>query len=153
MARKGLEHYAAALGAAGVRHHLDAAENMIRVVFVTQRYRNPRGERLAIVQVSLPEGGIRCRAAIERAFVPAEDAAATCLVLCGVAADNPIVGVHADVGSGDLGIVAEMPVEDGATTTGQLLALIDAVVAAAEAGQAAVEHGHARLQRTRKGVA
>lgn len=153
MARKGLEDFAAALGAAGVRHHVDAGEDMIRLVFVTQRYRNPRGERLAIVQVSLAEGGVRCRAAIERAFVPAGDAAATCLVLCRVAAEHPIVSVHADAGSGDLALVAEMPVEDGAVTTEQLLALVDAVVAAAEAGQAAVEAWHARLRRTRKGVA
>lgn len=117
----------------GIRHHLDVEEAAIRLVFVTRHYENPRGEKLAIVRRFEPHDGARLRASIARAFATAADAAATCLALCRLAADTPLVGIEYDTHGEGLRLVAETPIEDGRLTKRQLLATIDGVVAAAEA--------------------
>lgn len=126
----------------GIRHHLDAEEAAIRLVFVTRHYENPRGEKLAIVRLETPDGGRRLRASIARAFA-AGDPAATCLALCRLAADTPLVGVEYDVGGDGLRLVAETVVEDARLTKEQACAMIDRLVEAAEAW-------HAALRTTRR---
>lgn len=121
----------------GLRHHLDAEEGVIRVVFVTRDYRNARQERLAIVQIESLEHGTRCRVCIERAFATGRDVAATCLAICAAASDVPFVRLEHDATSDSLRLVAELAVEDAAVTTRQLFALVDSVVEAAERGQRA----------------
>lgn len=116
----------------GVRYHVDAEEGTIRAVFVTRQYRNPRGERLAIVRIETPDDGYRCRVAIERAFAVGPDAAATCLTLCRMAADTPLVGIEYDEPEEDLRMVIEAVVEDGELTRLQLLSMVDRLVEAAE---------------------
>jgi hypothetical protein len=115
----------------GVRHHVDVTEGVIRTVFVTRHYRNPRGERLAIVHIDTPDDGHRCRAALSRAFPADADPAGTCLALCHLAADTPAVGVEFDAEEG-VRLVVETIVEDGRLTPLQLVSMIDRVVAAAE---------------------
>jgi hypothetical protein len=118
-----------------LRHHVDAEEGVIRVVLVTRGYENPRGEHLAIVSVRPADEGRSCRAAIERAFPLADDAAAACLAACGVAAMIPLVAVEHDCVAGCLRLVAEMPVEDGEVTSAQVGALVDRLIEGAEAIQ------------------
>jgi len=120
-----------------VRHHVDVEHNVIRVVFVTRHYRNLRGEKLAIAQIAAPDDGRRCRITIERAFAPGPDAAATCLALCQAACDTPLVGIEFDADCENLRLVAETVVEDGGLTRRQLLSMVNSVVEAAEACQAA----------------
>ena len=122
----------------GVRHHVDTADGTIRAVFVTRHYHNPRGERLAIVQLDLPDDGYRCRAMIQRAFTPGPDVAATCLALCQMAADTPLVGVEYDESEENLRMVIETIIEDGELTRLQLLSMIDRLVEAAEAWHVAL---------------
>ena len=120
-----------------VRHHVDAEHNLIRMAFVTRHYRNLRGEKLAIAQIATPDDGRRCRVTIERAFAAGPDAAATCLALCRAASDTPLVGIEFDADCENLRLVAETVVEDGGLTRRQLFSMIDSVVEAAEAWQAA----------------
>ncbi|MFM7136980.1 MAG: hypothetical protein ACKO1M_07915 [Planctomycetota bacterium] len=124
--------------AAGLRHHLDAADQAIRVALVTRAYVNARAERLAIVRVEATGHGTHCRVVLERAFATGRHPAATCLAICDATGDVPFVRVEHDATSHSLRLVAELPVEDGTMTPRQLFALIDAVAAAAEAGQAAI---------------
>jgi hypothetical protein len=126
------------LASGGVRHHLDSDEGAIRVVFVTRTYLSPRSERLAILRVEAAEGGCLCRVALERAFSGGTRVAATCLAVCEAVAGVPLARVEPDSESRSLRLVAELPVEDGNVTPRQLFALLDAVVEAAEAGQAAI---------------
>jgi hypothetical protein len=116
----------------GVRHHVDAEQGVIRVVFVTRAYLNLRGERLAVVRIDTPDAGCRCRVAIERAFSVGHDAAAACLHYARLAADTPLIGFEFDADREDLRLVAEVPVEDGELTPLQLLSLVDRIVEAAE---------------------
>ena len=122
-----------------VRHHLDAEQSLIRVVFVTRHYRNLRGENLAIAQIATPDDGRRCRVTIERAFAPGPNPAATCLALCKAAADTPLVGAEFDAECENLRLVIETVVEDGGLTVRQLLSMVDSLVEAAEAWQAIVD--------------
>lgn len=135
------------LSTAGIRHHFDAEEAAIRVVFVTRYYTNPRGERLAVVRIEAPDGGRRLRSSIERAFPTGGDPAASCLALCRLAADAPLVGVEFDPERADLRLVAETAVEDGRLTKSQLLATVDALVEAADACHVALRRGRAGRHR------
>lgn len=121
----------------GVRHHVDREQGVTRAVFVTRHYRNLRGEKLAIVEIETPDEGHRCRAALRWAFPPGKDPAATCLRLCRLAADTPLVGVECGAG-GELRLVVETVVEDGRLTRLQLLSMVDRLVEAAEAWQVAL---------------
>ena len=129
------------LSQARVRHHVDMEQSTIRVVFVTRCYRNLRGEKLAIAQITTPDDGRRCRVTIERAFAPGPDAAATCLALCRAAADTPLVGVEFDADYENLRMVAETMVEDGGLTLRQLLSMVDSLLEAAEVWQAVAGDG------------
>ncbi len=122
-----------------VRHHVDVEQQLIRLVFVTRRYRNLRGEKLAIAQIAVPDEGRRCRVTIERAFSPGADAAATCLALCRAASDTPLVGVEFDADFENLRMVIETVVEDGGVTRLQLLSMVDSLVEAAESWQSVVQ--------------
>jgi hypothetical protein len=119
--------------AGGLRHHVDAEEETIRVVFVTRDYVNARGERLAILRIETAEHGRRCRVVLDRAFATGRRAAAICLAACDATRDVPLVRLEHDATSRSLRLVAEMPVEDGTVTARQLFALVDHVVEAAEA--------------------
>lgn len=127
------------LGSGGIRHHVDETERSIRVVIVTRRYRNPRAEGLAILRIDAADEGNRCRVSLDRAFAPARRVAALCLDLCRALADVPLATVAYDAATRAVQLRAEVPVEDGSITPRQLFALLDAVVEAAEAGQAAIE--------------
>ena len=132
----------------GVRHHVDHEEGVIRAAFVTQHYRNPRGEKLAIVQIDTPDEGHRCRVSLLRAFTSGTDLAATCLRLCQLAADTPLVGVEA--ADEELRLVIEMVVEDGRLTRLQLLSMVDRLVEAAEAWHLALAAAPACTPRGRR---
>lgn len=116
----------------GVRHHVDHEQGVIRAAFVTRHFLNSRGEKLAIVQIDTPDDGHRCRVSLPRAFASGPDLAATCLRLCQLAADTPLVGVEAAADE-ELRLVIEMVVEDGRLTRLQLLSMVDRLVEAAEA--------------------
>jgi len=116
----------------GVRHHVDAEQSVIRLVFVTQEYRNLRDEKLVVIGIETPDDGHRVRACIARAFAPGADPAATCLTLCRLAADTPLVSVEFDADFEDLRLVVETAVEDGAISRLQLAAMIDRLAEAAE---------------------
>lgn len=117
----------------GVRHHVDTHDGVVRVVFVTRHYENPRGEKLAIINLETPDDGRRCRASIARAFPVTGDPAVACLACCRLAADTPLVGVEYDADGEDLRLVVETVVEDSRLTSRQLLATIDRLIEAAEA--------------------
>jgi hypothetical protein len=119
--------------AGGLRHHVDAEEETIRVVFVTRDYVNARGERLAILRIEAVAGGTRCRVVLERAFATGRRAAAIYLAACDATRDVPLIRLEHDATSRSLRLVAEMPVEDGTVTARQLFALVDHVIEAAEA--------------------
>jgi hypothetical protein len=146
----------------GVRHHVDHEQGVIRAVFVTRHYVNPRGEKLAIVQIETPDDGHRCRVALHRAFPPGDDPATTCLRLCQLAADTPLVGVEYGGGE-DVRLVIETVVEDGRLTRLQLLSMVDRLVEAVEAWQLALaaeaaapaggQRGHRSRDRRRRGAA
>ena len=151
---------AAILTRDGVRHHVDADEGAIRAVFVTRQYRNPRGERLAIVRIEVPDDGCRCRVSIQRAFAVGPDPAATCLVLCRMAADTPLVGIEYDEPAEDLRMVIEAVIEDGELTRLQLLSMVDRLVEASEvwhtalnATAAPLARGGTGRSRTKRGAA
>jgi hypothetical protein len=118
-----------------VRHHVDVEQSMIRLVFVTRRYKNLRGEKLAIAQITTPDDGRRCRVTMERAFAPGPDAAATCLALCQAASGTPLVGVEFDAECENIRMVIETVVEDGRLTRLQLLSMVNSLVEAAEVWQ------------------
>lgn len=132
---------------AGVRHHVDVEEAAIRVLFVTRYYTNPRGERLVIVQIEVPDGGRRLRASIPRAFARGRSPAAMCAALCRLAAETPLVGVEYDAAAGNLRLVVETPVEDGRIRPAQVLAMIDGLVEAAETWHVALGRGSAGGRR------
>jgi hypothetical protein len=133
-----VEAFAKLCAAGGLRHHHDAAEGVVRVVLVTQCYINPRAERLAILRIEAAEAGTRLRVVLDRAFATGQRPAATCLAVCQAASDVPFVRLELDRESSSMRLVAEMPLEDGQVTARQLFALVDSVVAAAEAGQQAL---------------
>lgn len=133
-----LEQCARLLSEARVRHHVDAEEAVVRLVFVTRQYQNLRGERLAIAQIALPDAGRRCRVTLERAFAVGSDLAADCLALCRAAAATPLVGVECDPECENLRLVVEAAVEDGKLTRRQLLSMVDALIEAAEIWHLAV---------------
>jgi hypothetical protein len=117
----------------GLRHHVDADDGVIRLVFVTRGYKNLRGEYLAVVGLETPDDGRRVRACICRAFAPGADPARTCLALCRLAAEIPLVAVEFDADQGDLRLVVETAVEDGTLSASQVAAMVDRLVEAAEA--------------------
>lgn len=134
-----IRRLSALLTATGIRHHVDREEDSIRMLFATTHYVSPRGERLAIVRVSVADRGHRCRVSLERAFAAGRDAAATCLALCRGLDDVPLARVEHDAAGRSFRLVAELPlVDDGDLTAAHLCTLLDAVVAAAESGQAAI---------------
>lgn len=117
----------------GLRHHVDADEDVIWLVFVTREYKNLRGEHLAVVGLETPEDGQRVRARISRAFAPGADPAGTCLALCRLAAESPLVAVEFDADRSDLRLVVETAIADGSLSASQVAAMIDRIVEAAEA--------------------
>lgn len=137
----------------GVRHHVDEDEAAIRVVLVTRRYRNLRGERLLIVRIEAPDDGHRCRVSIPRAFAVGPDPSATVARLCGLSTETPFVGIEYAADTEDIRVVAEMPVEDGRLTRLQLLTLVDRVAAAAEAWHASLAAAPRRSGPRSRGVA
>lgn len=134
---------------AGIRHHLDAEDAAIRLVFVTRLYENRRGERLAIVRLETPEQGRRLRASIPQAFSEHGDPAAACLAGCRMAADTPLVSVEYDAHGEGLRLVVEAAVEDGRLTKRQLLTAIDRLVEAAEAWHVCLRAARHRVDRGR----
>jgi hypothetical protein len=127
-----------------VRHHLDHEERAIRIAFVTHRYRNLRGEKLAIVRIDAPDDGCRLRVALDRAFACEGDSASLCLAACRLAADTPLVNAEFDADFDNLRMIVEMAVEDGSLTRLQLMSMIDRLVEAAETwsiGIAALRRG------------
>lgn len=134
-----VQRYARLLAEQGLKHHLDAEEGVLRIVFVTQAYRNARGEKLLILTVDAPDDGDRLRARIAFAFPPGDDPARLCLLLCRLTAETPLVAVEFDAEREDLALVAEMPAIDGAITARQVLALVDGLVAAAEEWQVVID--------------
>ena len=145
-----LECCAEILAKGRIRHHVDAEQSMIRVVFVTREYKNLRGEKLAIAQITAPDDGRRCRVTLERAFAVGADPSATCLAFCRAAADTPLVGVEFDADCENLRMVIETAVEDGRLTRLQLLAMVDSLVEAAETWQATVADGVGRVEPARQ---
>jgi hypothetical protein len=135
----------------GVRHHVDLGEGVIRAVFVTQQYKNLRGEKLIVMNIEAPDDGHRCRVSIPRAFSVDDDAAAACLSLCRLAADTPLVAVEYDADFEDLRLVVEVPVEDGDLTGLQLLSMVDRCVEAAEIWAASL--GSPRSMRRKRRAA
>ena len=131
-------HVSALLAAAGIRHHVDREQDAIRVVFVTTGYLSLRSERLAILRVDVADQGRRCRVTLDRAFATGRHPAATCLALCRGIGEVPLARVEVDADGRAFRLVADLTVEDGDLTAGQLCALLDSVVAAAERGQAAL---------------
>ncbi len=144
-----IESLSTMLSGGGIRHHVDGEEQVIRVALVTGRYRNLRAERLAILQIAVPDSGERCRVSLERAFASDRELAAICLTLCRAIAAVPLVRVECGPTGHTLCLAAELAVEDAAVSPRQLFALIDRVVEAAEAGQAAI----AANPNTRRGAA
>lgn len=120
------------LSAQGLRHHVDAEQAAIRLVFVTQRYRNRRDEKLLVLSLETPDEGRRVRLCLARAFEPGDDPASLCLTACRLAADTPLVSVEFDADFDDLRMVVEMAVEDGALAPLQVLEMVDRLVEAAE---------------------
>ncbi|MFM7206199.1 MAG: hypothetical protein ACKO4T_05995 [Planctomycetaceae bacterium] len=135
------------LATAGIRHHLDHDEGVIRVVFTTRRYRNPRGEHLAIVTLDAAGDGRSCRARIERAFPAGRDPAAACLDLCRLAGEFPGVGFRYDDDSRSISLTAIAFAGGGRITAAQLCGLLDAVVVAAETCHRACEGPEERRRR------
>jgi len=133
----------------GLRHHVDAEEGVIRAVFLTRHYHNPRGEQFTIVRIDTPDDGRRCRVSIPRAFMPGEDATTACLQLCRAAADTPLVGIEYDADGEGLRLVAEAAIEDGSLTPLQLLTMIDSIVEAAEAWHVALVETATQRAKTR----
>ena len=125
-----------------VRHHVDHEEKAIRIAFVTHSYRNLRGEKLAIVRLETPDDGHRCRASIERAFPGDGDVAATCLAVCRLAAETPLVHAEFDADFENVRMVVETIVEDGDLTPLQVMSMIDRLVEAAEAWCVGMNAGH-----------
>lgn len=121
-----------ALAASRIRHHVDAEERVIRVVCATPSYENLRGERIAILRIEPACEGRIARVALARVSACGEDAAAACERLARVAASEPLVGVEFDAAEGDLRFVAQAWVEERSLSTGELPAMIDALIRAAE---------------------
>lgn len=134
-----LKDCADALDQTELRYHHDDAEQVIRLMFVTSRYRNRRGEHLAMVTIATPDGGGRLRASIERAVDVEDDPAAACLKACQFAAAMPLVGVEYDAAFDNLRLVVEAAVEEGPLTPFQLRGIIDRLVDAAEIWQASTD--------------
>lgn len=129
------------LAGEAVRHHVDDDEQAVRIAFVTRKYRNLRGERLAIVRLETPDNGYRCRASIERAFACEGDMAAICMTACELAAATPLVSVEFDQPCENLRLVVETAVEDGTLTPLQVMSMVDRLVEAAEMWHAVIEGG------------
>ena len=127
----------------GLRYHHDEAEQVIRLVFVTSRYLNRRGEHLAVVSLAMPADGERLRASIERAISSGDNPAATCLAACRFAAGVPLVGIEYDDEFDNLRLVVESPLADGRLTPLQIRTMIDRLVDAAEIWQAVQERQQA----------
>ena len=134
----------ALLADGGIRHHVDAEQEVIRVAFVSRRYRNLRGEKLIVIAIESRDGGRRCRASIQRVFPVATDAASLCIELCRLAADVPFVAVEFAAASDNLCLVADIPIEDGSLTSQQLMAMLARLVDAAEEWTVALD---SRLRR------
>ncbi len=132
-----LRHCACLLTRRGIPHHLDGDEMVVRVVFTTEHYRNPRGEALAIARIEVPDRGHRCRVSLERAFVCRGSIAEHCATGCRLAAETPLVKVEHDAMGDSLRLVVDTFVGDGRLTGRQLIGMVDAVVSAAEAWQPA----------------
>jgi len=144
-----LSQCAGFLTSAGVRHHVDNEQKKIRLVFVTEYYRNLRGERLLIMNLEMPDNGQRCRMSIQRAFSADRDVAATCLTMCRLAAETPLVAAEFDADFEDLRMVIEAVVEDADVTSSQLLAMVNRLKEAAEIWSVAIEriHGGGRARK------
>lgn len=134
-----LKDCAEALQQACLRHHVDAEEQVIRLVLVTKRYRNRRGEHLAIATISIQDGGHRLRLSLERAFEAGSDPAGACLLACCCAAATPLVAVEYDADFDNLRLVIESVVGEQGADSATLASLVEKLVAAAEVWQVAFE--------------
>ena len=141
-----LEDCAAALGQTELRYHYDEAEQAIRLVFVTSRYRNRRGEHLAVVTVTTPADGQRLRLSIERAIEVGNDPAAACLAACQFAAAMPLVGVEYDADFDNLRLVVETVLQDGLPTPLQLCTMVNKLIDAAEIWSAVADRSERESQ-------
>lgn len=148
-----LQRCADHLSAERVRHHVDVEQGVIRVVRLTREYRSLRDEKLAILNVTTPDDGRRCRVTIERAFAVGPDVAATCRDLCRAAADTPVVGVEFDADFENLRMVVETVVEDGDLTRRQLVSMIDSLAEAAELWHSVLGGFHLTAARSHRHAA
>jgi hypothetical protein len=134
-----LKDCAEALQQAGLRHHVDAEEQFIRLVLVTRRYRNRRGEHLAIVTIGVQDDGHRLRLSIERAFDAGLDPAGACLLACRCAAATPLVAAEYDADFDNLRLVIELVVGKQGGDSATLASLVEQLVSAAEVWQLAFD--------------
>jgi len=132
-----IQQCADALRAAGLRHHVDHAERVIRLIYATVRYRNRRDEHLAIITLSLSEMENVLRLSIERAFDAGPDPAAACLAACRCAAMTPLVAAEYDPDFDNLRFVIDVMIEQDEPLRVPLESLINRLVDAAEVWQGA----------------
>lgn len=130
-----LEDCAEALQQAGLRHHVDGEQQLIRLVLVTSRYRNRRGEHLAIVTIGVQDDGHRLRLSLERAFEAGRDPAVACLLACRCAAATPLVAAEYDADFDNLRLVTESVVGEQGADSAMLASLVEHLVCAAEVWQ------------------
>jgi len=107
-------------------------------VLVTRRYRNRRGEHLAIVTIGVQDDGHRLRLSIERAFDAGLDPAGACLLACRCAAATPLVAAEYDADFDNLRLVIELVLgKQGGDSA--LASLVEQLVSAAEVWQVAFD--------------
>lgn len=117
---------------AGIRHHLDSEQGVIRVVFCTTAYRNPRGERFAIVTLDAPIGSGCLRATIAPAFTAGPSLAVVCRTASALVDDLPSIGVRHDAATGSISLSCTLLLGRGRVSVDGICLLLDEVVSAAE---------------------
>ena len=135
----------AILSVAGIPHHHDSEEEVIRMLFITTRYRNRRGEKLLVMSLAVSADGCHYRLWVPQPFGTDRHSTATYMSLRQLACESLLFRVERDAESWGVRMLCEMPCGNSECVSHKLETTIRCLIAASETWANAV--------RSRKKVA
>jgi len=135
----------AILSVAGIPHHHDLEEEVIRMLFITTRYRNRRGEKLLVMSLAVSADGCHYRLWVPQPFGTDRHSTATHMSLRQLACESLLFRVERDAESWGVRMLCEMPCGNSAFVSHKLDTTIRCLITASETWANAV--------RSRKKVA
>ncbi len=134
----------AILSVAGIPHHHDTQEEVIRMLFITTRYRNTRGEKLLVMSLAVSADGCHYRLWIPQPFGADRHSTATHMSLRQLPGESLLFRVERDAESWGVRMLCEMPCGNSEFVSHNLETTIRCLIAASETWATAIR-GHEKV--------